>query len=125
MGRKRRLAVIEERIRRRMELVFQVCAGQITAREAARQLGVTPKTYYAWERRILEAASRAVANRPAGRRTPTPDPEQERLRTENEELRRRLVGLQSDLKVQELFSEFSQTLRETGVISSPEKKKGR
>jgi hypothetical protein len=36
-------------------LILQVCAGQLTATEAARQLGVSRKTYYQWEARALRS----------------------------------------------------------------------
>lgn len=127
MSRKRKAATenIPEVSRQRMELVYLVCTGQLTARAAARQLGVSPKTYYAWERRILVASAQAVAKRPAGRPALLPDPEKEQLKVTNVELLRRLTEREAELKAAALFSEFSNKLREAGVISPPDKKKGR
>jgi len=127
MGRKRKVAIknIPEASQQRMEMVYLVCTGQMTARAAARRLGVSPKTYYAWERRVLAASAQAVTKRPAGRPAITPDPEKELMRTELAELHRRLAERDAELKAGALFSEFSNTLREAGVISSPDKKKGR
>jgi DNA-binding XRE family transcriptional regulator len=43
----------EDLAQRRAEIIVQVQSGQLTATEAARQLGVSRKTYYQWERRAL------------------------------------------------------------------------
>ena len=44
--------------RQRAQLIMQVRSGVLTAEAAARQLGISRKTYYKWERRALAAAHR-------------------------------------------------------------------
>ena len=70
--------------RQRAQLIMQVRSGVVSAQEAARQLGISRKTYYKWERRALAAMVKALGNRDDGRpprsprpgegNPPTPDP---------------------------------------------------
>ncbi len=53
--------------RQRAQLIMQVRSGLLTAEAAARQLGVSRKTYYKWERRALTAMVEALGNREQGR----------------------------------------------------------
>ena len=48
-------------------LIMQVQAGVITATEAARQLGISRKTYYQWEARALKGLLEAVTQQAPGR----------------------------------------------------------
>ena len=109
----------------RMELVFLVCTGQMTAREAARRMGVSPKTYYEWEKRILEGAAKAVEKKPIGRPGSAPDPEKEDLKARNRELQKRLTEMEMQLKVKDVKLEWRETLRQAGLIRDPDKKKER
>ena len=45
----------DPKAQQRALLIMQVQAGVISATEAARQLGISRKTYYKWERRALKA----------------------------------------------------------------------
>ena len=49
--------------RQRAQLIMQVRSGVLSAQEAARQLGVSRKTYYKWERRALAAMVEALGDR--------------------------------------------------------------
>jgi hypothetical protein len=46
--------------RRRAQLIMQVQSGLLSAQEAARQLRISRKTYYKWERRALAAMVEAL-----------------------------------------------------------------
>jgi transposase len=48
-------------------LILQVQAGTITASQAAKQLGISRKTYYQWEERALTSMLEAVTQLPPGR----------------------------------------------------------
>jgi len=72
--------------RRRAELIVQVQSGLMTATEAARQLGVSRKTYYQWERRALSGMVDALQGKTGGRPSKPQDPEQEPLRKRLSEL---------------------------------------
>jgi len=53
--------------RQRAQLIIKVRSGLMSAKEAARQLGISRKTYYKWERRALAAIVEALGNREHGR----------------------------------------------------------
>lgn len=72
--------------RRRAELIVQVQSGLLTATEAARQLGVSRKTYYEWEHRALSGMMEALEDREGGRPSRPVDPEKETLKKRVEEL---------------------------------------
>jgi transposase len=96
--------------RQRAQLIMQVRSGLLSAQEAARQLGVSRKTYYKWERRALAAMVEVLGNREQGRPRPVIDPEKEALR-------RQTLELQAKLQV------FEQTARIRQALEEPDKKK--
>jgi transposase len=57
--------------RLRAELIMKVRCGLMTARQAAKQLGVSRKTFYKWEQRGLSALLEGVTDQHPGR---PPDP---------------------------------------------------
>jgi transposase len=71
-------------------LILEVKAGRMTATEAARQLGLSRKSYYQWEKRALEAILESQEQKPPGRPPKEPD-------TEKEELRRRVIQLEQQV----------------------------
>ena len=80
--------------RQRAQLIMQVRSGMVTAEAAARQLGVSRKTYYKWERRALAAMVAALSNRDQGRPAWPRDPEKEALRRQMTELQAKLAVLE-------------------------------
>lgn len=74
----------------RASLILQVRAGQITAQQAAQQLGISRQAFYKWEKRALKALLRALQDQPAGRPKGTTDPEKDQLKTRVEELERKV-----------------------------------
>ena len=80
--------------RQRAQLIMQVRSGVLSAQEAARQLGISRKTYYQWERRALAAMVEALGNRPPGRPPRPLDPEKEALERQTEELQTKLEVLE-------------------------------
>ena len=51
----------------RAQLIMQVRCGLMTASEAARQLGVSRKTYYKWEQRGLSLLLNGLSDQRSGR----------------------------------------------------------
>jgi transposase len=96
--------------RRRAQLIMQVRSGLLSAQEAARQLGISRKTYYKWERRALAAMVEALGNREPGRPSLVIDPEKEALERQTQEL-------QAKLEVLEQTEQIRQRLKQ------PDKKK--
>lgn len=74
----------------RASLILQVRAGQITAQQAAQQLGISRQAFYKWEKRALKALLNALEDQPPGRPKATTDPEKDQLKTRVEELERQV-----------------------------------
>ena len=75
---------------KRASLILQVRAGQLTAQEAARQLGISRQAYYQWEKRALSALLAALEEQPKGRPKRQNDPEKEQLQIRVKELQAKL-----------------------------------
>jgi len=87
--------------RQRAQLIMQVRSGLLTAQEAARQLGVSRKTYYKWERRALAAMVEALADREAGRPPRPIDPEKQALERQTQELEAKLEVLEQTEQIRQ------------------------
>jgi transposase-like protein len=74
----------------RASLILQVRAGQITAQQAAQQLGISRQAFYKWEKRALQALLHALQDQPPGRPKAQSDPEKDQLKSRVEELERQL-----------------------------------
>ena len=101
MGSKRQ----EMAARHRAELILKVRAGEMTAAEAARRLGVSRKTYYKWEQRGLAAMLEGLYERSSGR-------PQKETDEEKEQLQRRVQELERELKRRKQSEELRRLLRE-------------
>ena len=95
-----------ERARQRATVILQVRSGQITATDAAQQLGVSRKTYYQWEERALTAMMHALEDRPGGRPAMPSDPEKEALTAEKERLEQELLVHDQTLKIRQALAEW-------------------
>ena len=90
---------IQQAARQRAQIILQVRSGQITAKEGARQLGISRKTYYQWEKRALQGMLDGLEEQPPGRPPKQSDPQLEALQA----------------KVQQLEAEL-ETAKQTAVI---------
>jgi transposase len=91
--------------RQRAQLIMQVQSGVLTAEAAARQLGVSRKTYYKWERRALTAMVEALENQGPGRPPQPVDPEKAALRRQTEELQAKLAVLEQTARLRQLLAQ--------------------
>ena len=73
----------QHQARLRAELIMKVRCGLITASEAAKQLGVSRKTFYKWEQRGLNALLDHVTDQASGRR---PNPSDDRCQSLEKQL---------------------------------------
>lgn len=80
MGRRRKREKEQKLARERALVILQVRSGALTAKEGAKLLGVSRKTYYEWEEKSLKAMALALENHPAGRPPVPVDEEKETLR---------------------------------------------
>jgi transposase-like protein len=74
----------------RASLILQVRAGQITAQEAAHQLGISRQAYYKWEKRALRALLQSLEDQPKGRPPAETDPQKDQLQSRVMELEKQV-----------------------------------
>ena len=98
----------EELARQRALVILQVRSGVITAKEGAKRLGVSRKTYYEWEERSLKAMALALENRPAGRPPAAIDEEKETLQERIRELQKKLDLAEKTIEVKELLGAYEE-----------------
>jgi transposase len=107
-GRRRRHKKEQELARKRASVILQVRSGALTAKEGAKQLGISRKTYYEWEEKSLKAMALALENRPAGRPPVSVDGEKETLRERIRELEKKLDLAEKTIEVKELLGAYKE-----------------
>ena len=108
MEKKKKLA------RQRALVILQVRSGVLTAKEGAKLLGVSRKTYYEWEEKSLKAMALALENRPSGRPPAPMDEEKETLRERIRELDKKLYLAEKSIEVKEILAAYGE-FRDKGV----------
>jgi transposase len=96
----------EEQARKRAEVILKVRSGQMTAKEAAKTLQVSRKTYYEWEQRGLKGMMEALLNRPPGRPEKKKDPEKVKLKEQVEDLEQKLFLSEKAQEIRKLMEGF-------------------
>ena len=94
--------------RERALVILQVRSGALTAKQGAKLLGVSRKTYYEWEEKSLKAMALALENRPPGRPPALMDPEKETLRERIQELEKKLDLAEKTIEVKELLGAYEE-----------------
>ena len=94
--------------RERALVILQVRSGALTAKEGAKLLGVSRKTYYEWEEKSLKAMTLALENHPAGRPPVPVDEEKETLRERIQELEKKLDVAKKATKVKEYLGVYEE-----------------
>jgi transposase len=94
--------------RERALVILQVRSGALTAKEGAKLLGVSRKTYYEWEEKSLKALALALENHPAGRPPVPVDEEKETLRERIQELEKKLDLAEKTIEVKELLGAYEE-----------------
>ena len=89
-------------------------SGVLTAKEGAKLLGVSRKTYYEWEEKSLKAMALALENRPSGRPPAPMDEEKETLRERIRELDKKLYLAEKSIEVKEILAAYGE-FRDKGV----------
>lgn len=92
----------------RAALILEVRSGRLTAREAARQMGISRKSYYQWEGRALEAMVQALEPQAPGRPRTIPDPEKEQLQARVQELEEQLQTRQEQERLRQKILEWTE-----------------
>ncbi len=99
--------------RERAVVILQVRSGALTAKEGAKRLGISRKTYYEWEEKSLNAMALALENRSPGRPPVPLDPEKESLREKVQDLEKKLELARKTIEVKELLGAY-EGFREKG-----------
>jgi transposase len=94
--------------RERALVILQVRSGALTAKEGAKLLGVSRKTYYEWEEKSLKAIALALENHPTGRRPMPVDEEKEILRERIQELEKKLDLAEKAIEVKEVLGTYEE-----------------
>ncbi len=94
--------------RERAMVILQVRSGALTAKEGAKLLGVSRKTYYEWEEKSLKAMALALENRSPGRPPAAVDMEKEALRERIQELEEKLDLAEKTIEVKELLGAYEE-----------------
>jgi len=107
-GRGRKREKQRKLARERASVILQVRSGALTAKEGAKRLRVSRKTYYEWEEKSLKAMALALENRPAGRPPASTDEEKERLRGRIRELEKKLDLAEKTIEVREMLGAYEE-----------------
>ena len=94
--------------RERALVILQVRSGALTAKEGAKLLGVSRKTYYEWEEKSLKAMALALENHSPGRPLVPVDQEKETLRERIQELEKKLDQAEQAIEVKELLGAYEE-----------------
>ena len=94
--------------RERAMVILQVRSGALTAKEGAKRLGISRKTYYEWEEKSLKAMALALENRSAGRPSVPVDEEKETLRERIRELEKELDAAEKAAHVKEFMGVYEE-----------------
>lgn len=94
--------------RERAIVILQVRSGALTAKEGAKRLGISRKTYYEWEEKSLKAMALALENRSAGRPSVPVDEEKETLRERVRELEKELDAAEKAAHVKEFMGVYEE-----------------
>ena len=116
----------EELARRRASVIWRVRSGAMTARQAARELGVSRKTYYEWEARAMQGMLSALQNQPAGRPVRCEGLSQQQKRQllqRIEELEKKLSCAEQTIAVRRALEEYLQEQRSVAAETQRQKKR--
>jgi transposase len=94
--------------RKRALVIMKVRSGRMTATEGARELGVSRKTYYQWEKRALSGLMDALKNGASGRPSKPVNTEEERLREQVKALEEELEFTREMMKLRELVRDLEE-----------------
>jgi len=97
----------QDRARLRAQLIMKVRCGLMTASQAARQLGVSRKTYYKWEQRGLAALLAGLSDQAPGRPENDTNPAAAALEKQMAELKRQNQRLEQQMMLKDLAAEFN------------------
>jgi hypothetical protein len=88
-----------------MPVILQRLAGSLTAIEAARQLGMSRKSYYQWEARALRGMQVALDRGCPGRPRSKTDAALARVQAQKQQLQQQVDALEQRLRIRQVLAE--------------------
>lgn len=95
--------------RHRAEVIFKVRSDQLTATEAAMELGISRQQYYTWEQRALSALLTSLEDQPTGRPKTPADPEKVKLQHRVAQLEQQVQHYQQKEQLRQLLHQWEQS----------------
>ena len=111
----------EPKAQERQRVILEHLRGQLSATQAALELGMSRKTFYEWLQRAMVGMLSALQDRPTGRPAQSMDPEKKQLLEELETLEKERLVLENRLRIQEAIRQMLNELQ--GEASPPKKKR--
>lgn len=102
-------------------MIVKARSGLITITDAAKELGVSRKTYYEWEKKAFEAMTTSLTDSQAGRSSIRSDSEKEELKAKLAESEREVEVLKARVQIHEIMT--GNPVPRKGAGSSRSKKK--
>lgn len=116
----------DERSRLRAEVIMKVCSGAINATQGAKQLQISRKTYYEWEKRGLAALLESLKDGEAGRPVQQPpDPEKSAMEQKLKAMERELAVAKQTIEVKRMLDAYQQQHKSLQAGSDKTRKKNR
>src|SRR5512139_3320567 len=101
----------DPKAQQRALLIVQVQAGVISATEAARQLGISRKTYYQWEARALEGLLAAVTQQAPGRPRQADRSKERQLEQKVQQLQKELDQAQESQEIRAALNRVRESMK--------------
>ena len=95
----------DEKARKRSEMIVKVQSNLMTATDAAKELGISRKTFYEWQKKGLAGMVTALTDTPAGRPSAPSDSEKEELKRKLAETQRELELVRARMRIQEIMAD--------------------
>jgi transposase len=110
---------------KRAAVILKVRSGLITAKEGAKLLSVSRKSYFQWEERGLRGMLSALEDKPPGRPAKVRDGDREALLMLVVELEERLLVAEQTLEVRKLLLAWEEKKDPDKGKKSPKRKQSR
>jgi transposase len=94
----------EAEAKKRAQVILRVRSGEMTATEGAKELGISRKSFYKWEKRALSGMVEALSDQNSGRPVSEVDEEKEAMR-------RKILELEKELKLTKAGNEIRSLLK--------------
>lgn len=99
----------QQAARKRAEVIMKVRCGLMNASQAAKELGVSRKTYYKWERRGLSAFMSGLEDQPSGRPLKPVDEKKAALEKQLAQVRRDNAMLKHKMELKDVLTDLKIT----------------